>query len=86
MMIGLPNNAEGHTKKIIETLKELFTMNDSIPGYISPENQAEIDKLMEPYKNAKTPEERRKAREDINKKVTGDVNSAWTYLIEEREK
>ena len=51
-----------------------------IPGYISPENRDEVDKLMKPYKEAKTKEEKDKAREDINRQVAEDTKKVNDVL------
>ena len=53
---------------------------NSIPGYISPENRNEVDKLMKPYREAKTKEERDNAREDINRQVTEDTQKVNDVL------
>lgn len=48
----------------------------NIPNYISPENRKEVDELMKPLREAETKEDRQKAREEINAKVTNDTKDA----------
>lgn len=43
-----------------------------IPGYISPENKREIDRLMGERRKATTKEEKQRAREKIDKEVQDD--------------
>jgi hypothetical protein len=45
-------------------------------SYISPENRQAVDELMEPLRNAKTREERDKARQEINNKFIQDTKVA----------
>lgn len=44
----------------------------NIPGYVSPENQREIDALMRERREAETKEEKQQAREKIDQKVQDD--------------
>ena len=53
---------------------------NNIPNYISPENRNEVDKLMKPYREAKTKEEKDKAREDINRQVSEDTQKVNDVL------
>ena len=52
----------------------------NIPNYISPEARKEIDELLKDRREASTREEKNKAREEIDRKVTKDTKSVEDKL------
>ena len=57
----------------------------NITNYISPESEKDVKELMQPLIDATTREERDAAREEINREVSGDSQSAWLHLVESDE-
>ena len=58
----------------------------NIPNYISPDSKKDVEELMQPLRDATTREERDEAREEINRKVSGDSQSAWLHVATEPDK
>ena len=57
----------------------------NIFNYISPEAEKDVEELMQPLRDATTREERDAAREEINREVSGDSQSAWLHVATEPE-
>ena len=58
----------------------------NISNYISPESEKDVKELMQSLRDATTREERDAAREEINREVSGDSQSAWLHLVTEPKK